>query len=182
MVETDFSNEERDRQDSENNEYDLEDDDKFDEDEFNGEEFNEDDFDEDSNPISEVKKTPNDYLNEEIKAMEDKIQALESTNSEDRFPRSETKTDFASGIINSKETKKIANLEEDEIYDLLQKRKFYNFLKYFGWKGLAERIISNVRDVEDYSLSRSARLLDSVFIDRTRNEAKNIQEERRGKR
>jgi hypothetical protein len=102
-------------------------------------------------------------------------------NLETRFPRSETKTDFASGIINTLETKKIANLQQEEIYDLIEKRKFFNFLKHFGWFSLADRVICNVRDVEDYSLANSGKLLDSVFIDRTRNEAKNIQEERRAK-
>lgn len=123
-----------------------------------------------------------DNDDEEIKILEEKIDNLTSQIREIKFPRSESKTDFASGIINTEETKKISNLEEEEIYDLVEKRKFYNFLKYFGWDGLAFRIIKNVRDVEDYSLSKRAKLLDSVFIDRTRSEAKNLQEERRSKR
>ena len=118
---------------------------------------------------------------EEIKKLEIQIAALQGAIKENRFPRSENKTDFASGVINVDETKKIANLDEGEIYDLIDKRKFYNFLTYFGWEGLAQRLIANVRDVEDYSLSRSGKLLDNVFIDRTRNEAKSIQEERRSK-
>lgn len=132
--------------------------------------------------IEIIDKTKEDESDRQIKELEEQIKELNKNyNLETRFPRSETKTDFASGIINTLETKKIANLQQEEIYDLIEKRKFFNFLKHFGWFSLADRVICNVRDVEDYSLANSGKLLDSVFIDRTRNEAKSIQEERRAK-
>lgn len=127
----------------------------------------------------EIKEENDD---EEIKLLEEKINSLTNQIREIKFPRSESKTDFASGIINTEETKKISNLDEEEIYDLIEKRKFYNFLRYFNWDGLAFRVIKNVRDVEDYSLSKKAKLLDSVFIEKTRAESKNLQEERRSKK
>lgn len=137
---------------------------------------------EDQSDDFEITEKKEDSTEQEIRILEEQIKGIQAQVRENRFPRSETKTDFASGIINTEETKKIANLEDEEIYDLIEKRKFYNFLRYFGWDGLATRVIKNVRDVEDYSLSRSGKLLDSVFIDRSRNEAKNIQEERRSKK
>lgn len=131
--------------------------------------------------VIEKDEKEEDLVEKEIEELKQKIKEINGSSTENRFPRSETKTDFASGIINTLETKKIANLQQDEIYDLIEKRKFYNFLKHFGWNSLGDRVICNVRDVEDYSLSNSGKLLDSVFIDKTRNEAKNIQEERRSK-
>ncbi|MFW6173056.1 MAG: hypothetical protein ACOC5T_04865 [Elusimicrobiota bacterium] len=128
------------------------------------------------------KSTEDEKLDDEIKLIEEKLSQLSNRVEENRFPRTESKTDFASGILNSQETKKICNLDEDEIYDLAEKRKFYNFLKYFGWNGLSQRVIANIRDIEDYSLSRKAKLLDSVFIDRVKQDSRNIQQELNGKR
>lgn len=141
----------------------------------------------DSSEIDEEIKEENnqtyeDLDSKELAELEARIDKLSNQNNESRFPRTETKTDFASGIINSDETKKICNLTNDTISDLVEKRKFFNFLEYFGWDGLANRVIKNVRDVEDYSLSEKGKLIDSVFIERSRNEAKSIQEERRGKK
>lgn len=138
-----------------------------------------DDLEEEKDEIDNSKEDP---LDDEIKLIETKLDALSQRVDEQRFPRAESKTDFASGIINSHESKKICNLDEDEIYDLAEKRKFFNFLKYFGWDGLAQRVISNVRDVEDYSLSKKAKLLDSVFIERVKQDSRSIQEERNNKR
>lgn len=159
----------------------------------NEEEDNEDteDFDENLDNLDDLEEEKvvdkeseeeNDPLEKEIEFIEEKLNALSQRVDEQKFPRAESKTDFASGIINSNESKKICNLDEEEIYDLAEKRKFFNFLKYFGWEGLAQRVISNVRDVEDYSLSKKAKLLDSVFIDRVKQDSRNIQEERNKRR
>jgi len=153
-----------------NNDNDLTDNDNDDDDEDLEIEIDDDE--------EEISKEEKDEYSEEIEELEKKIELLSNKIEEIKFPRAESKTDFASGIINATETKKICNLNEDECYDLAEKRKFYNFLKYFGWDGLANRVIANVRDVEDYSLSRKAKLLDSVFIDRIKQDSRNIQEEK----
>ena len=161
---------EKDESNEENNDNDLTDNDNDDDDEDLEIEIDDDE--------EEISKEEKDEYSEEIEELEKKIELLSNKIEEIKFPRAESKTDFASGIINATETKKICNLNEDECYDLAEKRKFYNFLKYFGWDGLANRVIANVRDVEDYSLSRKAKLLDSVFIDRIKQDSRNIQEEK----
>lgn len=155
------SNDEEENQESESYENEEEDQDDFD---F-GDEYDEEKIAEQKN-----REQQGDQEYNQIK------QELQNLNQElknnQRFPRVESKPEFASGVLNSETVKRVGNLQDEDIYDLLNKRKFYNFLKFIGWNEVANnRVFPLIQDIEDYSLSRKGRLLDSVFIDRAKQES-----------
>lgn len=155
------SNDEEENQESESYENEEEDKDDFD---F-GDEYDEEKIAEQKN-----REQQGDQEYNQIK------QELQNLNQElknnQRFPRVESKPEFASGVLNSETVKRVGNLQDEDIYDLLNKRKFYNFLKFIGWNEVAnDRVFPLIQDIEDYSLSRKGRLLDSVFIDRAKQES-----------
>ncbi len=155
------SNDEEENQESESYENEEEDQDDFD---F-GDEYDEEKIAEQKN-----REQQGDQEYNQIK------QELQNLNQElknnQRFPRVESKPEFASGVLNSETVKRVGNLQDEDIYDLLNKRKFYNFLKFIGWNEVAnDRVFPLIQDIEDYSLSRKGRLLDSVFIDRAKQES-----------
>jgi len=85
-----------------------------------------------------------------------------------KFARVDSKPEFASEIINIGNNQKVANLEDDEIGELLDKRKFVNLLNNFGWNRLANRILMNIRDVENYSLSEKGMLIKNVMTEQAK--------------
>lgn len=121
---------------------------------------------------------------EELEDLKTQIKTLnENFGNQDRFPRVESKPEFASGMLNSDSIKRAGNLDENEIYDLLEKRKFYNFLNFIGWEAIAEKRVSPmIKDIEDYSLSKKGKLIDSVFIDRAKQESLNYEKDMKGGR
>ncbi len=50
----------------------------------------------------------------------------------------------------------------------MEKRRFINLLNNFGWNRLASRVLDNVQDVENYSLSEKATLLKNVMTDQSK--------------
>jgi len=104
----------------------------------------------------------------DIEILKQKLIELDKQVQIAKFARVDSKPEFASEIVNSKNNQKIANLKDYEILDLLEKRKFYNLLKNFGWDRLANRILCNIQDVENYSLSAEGMLIDSVLTDKSK--------------
>lgn len=82
--------------------------------------------------------------------------------------RVENKHDFASEIINTNSNQKIANLEEEQIQDLLDKRSFMNFLQAYGWLELSRLIGMKISDIENYSLSKGGFLIERTMVDNIR--------------
>jgi len=136
-----------------------------------------DEYDEDK--VEESKEEDN--RDEELDGVREELKRLNQDSSRNKFPRVESKPEFASGALNTESVKRIANLQESEIYDLLQKRKFFNFLHFVGWGEIADkRVFPLIGDIEDYSLSKKGKLLDSVFIDRAKQESLNYEREPKG--
>jgi len=129
-----------------------------------------DEYDEDK---VEKEKNKKNYEDEEYEQIKNELKSLnEEMKNNPRFPRVESKPEFASGVLNSETVKRVGNLKDEDIEDLLNKRKFYNFLKFIGWESVAnERVFPIIQDIEDYSLSNKGKLLDSVFIDRAKQES-----------
>lgn len=127
-------------------------------------------YDEDKVASEPSKQQQEDPEYEQIK---NQLQSLtQELKNNQRFPRVESKPEFASGVLNSETVKRVGNLSDEDIEDLLNKRKFYNFLKFIGWDQVADdRVFPLIQDIEDYSLSKKGRLLDSVFIDRAKQES-----------
>lgn len=82
--------------------------------------------------------------------------------------RVENKHDFASEVINTNSNQKIANLEEYQIEDLLNKRGFMNFLNSYGWNELASLVKLKIGDVENYSLSKGGFLIERAMVENVR--------------
>jgi hypothetical protein len=118
-------------------------------------------IDETEEAKQEVDNSPIEELKRQLKELDNKIEIS-------KFARVETKPEFASEIVNTQNNQKISNLNDDEIGELLEKRKFYNLLKNFGWNRLAKRILNNIQDVENYSLSYEGFLIDSVLTDKSK--------------
>lgn len=118
-------------------------------------------------------KNKKEQDDEEYEQIKNELKSLnEEMKNNQRFPRVESKPEFASGVLNSETVKRVGNLKDEDIEDLLNKRKFYNFLKFIGWENVAnERVFPIIQDIEDYSLSNKGKLLDSVFIDRAKQES-----------
>lgn len=113
-------------------------------------------------------ETKEDEGNYEIELLKQKLLELDKKIEVSKFARVETKPEFASEIVNSGNNQKIANLKDYEIIDLLEKRKFFNLLQNFGWNRLATRILCNIQDVENYSLSQEGMLIESVLTDKSK--------------
>lgn len=118
--------------------------------------------------IDETEETEEKEDLSEIDLLKEKLNELNKKVDMSKFARVETKPEFASEIVNTGNNQKIANLKDYEIIDLLEKRKFYNLLKNFGWNRLAQRILCNVRDVENYSLSEEGMLIKNVMTEQTK--------------
>lgn len=82
--------------------------------------------------------------------------------------RVENKHDFASEIINTNSNQKIANLDDVQIQDLLDKRSFMNFLVSYGWIELARLVKLKISDVENYSLSKDGFLIERAMVENVR--------------
>lgn len=82
--------------------------------------------------------------------------------------RVENKHDFASEIINTNSNQKIANLDDVQIQDLLDKRSFMNFLVSYGWIELAGLVKLKISDVENYSLSKYGFLIERAMVENVR--------------
>jgi len=120
-----------------------------------------DEFDEND----EIDKDPND---EKLRALNQKLNQLQENVDAQKFARVDSKPEFASEVINIGNNQKVANLEDNEIEELLDKRKFVNLLTNFGWNRLANRILMNVRDVENYSLSEKGMLIKNVMTEQAK--------------
>lgn len=128
-------------------------------------------MDEMEDEVEEVDETEEKEENPEKAEIEMLKQQLNELNQKvdmSKFARVETKPEFASEIVNTANNQKIANLETNEIVDLLDKRKFYNLLKNFKWDRLADRVLCNVRDVENYSLSQEGMLIKNVMTEQSK--------------
>jgi len=95
--------------------------------------------------------------------------------------RVENKHDFASEIINANSNQKIANLEDSQIQDLLDKRSFMNFLVSYGWTELAGLIKLKINDIENYSLSKDGFLIERSMVENVRQASTNVNIEQKKK-
>jgi len=120
-----------------------------------------DEFDE----SDEIDEDPND---EKLRELNQKLNQLQENVDAQKFARVDSKPEFASEVINIGNNQKVANLEDNEIEELLDKRKFVNLLTNFGWNRLANRILMNVRDVENYSLSEKGMLIKNVMTEQAK--------------
>jgi len=109
-----------------------------------------------------------DSTDNQIKDLNEKLSNLKENVDSKKFARVDSKPEFASEIINIGNNQKVANLEDDEIGELLDKRKFVNLLNNFGWNRLANRILMNIRDVENYSLSEKGMLIKNVMTEQAK--------------
>ena len=173
MKKKSFKTSDEDSENYENKEDNSEDNsDKFDFDE---------EYDEDKVEESKEEDKEEEDKDEELDEVREELKRLNQDSSRNKFPRVESKPEFASGALNTESVKRLANLKDDEIYDLLQKRKFFNFLHFVGWGEIADkRVFPLIGDIEDYSLSKNGKLLDSVFIDRAKQESLNYEREPKG--
>lgn len=124
-------------------------------------------FDEDSQEETQEdeEKSQEDKKLEDLKLQ---LAQLSQTVNNSKFARVDSKPEFASEIINIKNNQKICNLEETQIHELQEKRRFINLLVNFGWDRLAERLLMNVRDVENYSLSEEGMLIRNVMTEQAK--------------
>lgn len=88
--------------------------------------------------------------------------------------RVENKHDFASEVINTNSNQKIANLQDYQIQDLLDKRSFMNFLYSYGWVELAGLVKLKISDIENYSLSKDGFLIERTLVDNIRQASTNV--------
>lgn len=104
---------------------------------------------------------------QELTEEKNKIEEL-IKNNPNLINRVETKHDFASEVVNSKSNQKISNLETYEINDLLDKRRFMNNCKVFGWDIVADIAFNTIKDIENYSLSKEGFLISLAMIESTK--------------
>jgi hypothetical protein len=129
------------------------------------------DLEEIDQDLEEIDETDEQPLGEDEKSiilLNQKIDNLSQNIQDSKFARVESKPEFASEVINLKNNQKVANLKENEIVELLEKRRFVNLLNNFGWVRLAKRILDNVQDVENYSLSEGGMLIKHVMTEQAK--------------
>ena len=105
----------------------------------------------------------------ELKKLKEEVSRKQQEQQVRKFARVESKPEFASEIINAESNQKVANLKDFEITELLEKRKFVNLLVNFGWERLAKRVLDNIKDVENYSLSADGFLPKQVFTESSKS-------------
>jgi hypothetical protein len=122
---------------------------------------------------NEEKKEEEDYAFQDdpeiIKLKEYAIKIDEAIkNNPKLINRVENKHDFASEVVNTNSNQKIANLDKEQIFDLIEKRGFMNFLTSYGWKELANLVSIKINDIENYSLSKKGFLIERAMVDNVR--------------
>lgn len=132
----------------------------------------EEDFDlEEVNEVEEQKIEKYSIENDpEIQKIRDYAKQIEEAvkNNPKLINRVENKHDFASEVINTKSNQKVANLNNQEIFNLLDKRTFMNFLSAYGWRELANLVALTITDIENYSLSKNGFLIERTMVDNIR--------------
>lgn len=125
-------------------------------------------IDEEEEELKQEKKEEDTYQDKKIDELKQQLNQIGNQISENKFARVETKSEFASEIINIPNNQKIANLDSEQIHELQEKRKFVNLLNNFKWNRLADRILINIRDVENYSLSDEGMLIKNVMTEQAK--------------
>jgi hypothetical protein len=147
------------------------------------EEFENEDLEE-VNEIEEKKKDGYSIENDpEIQKIREYAMKIEEAvkNNPRLVNRVENKHDFASEVINTNSNQKIANLKDDEIFNLLDKRSFMNFLEAYGWDELARLVGFNINDIENYSLSKEGFLIERAMVENVRQASTMMQVDPKGK-
>lgn len=130
------------------------------------------------NEIEEKKDSSYSFEDDpEIQKIKEYAQKIEEAirNNPRLVNRVENKYDFASEIINTNSNQKIANLQTDEIFNLLDKRAFMNFLEAYGWEELAKLVAYNIKDIENYSLSKDGFLVERAMVENVRHASTTLQ-------
>lgn len=123
------------------------------------EEYNEEVEDQKEHEEKEDRDEELDKIKREFKKLKSKAEAPQ-------FPRIESKPGFASEVINVPSNQKVANLEDEQISDLLRKRRFMNMCNEYGWGVVAKMAMLTIADIENYSLSKEGFLVDNVLNER----------------
>lgn len=103
---------------------------------------------------------------QELKNIRKEFDKLKKKAEQPRFPRIESKPEFASEVVNVPSNQKVANLEDEQITDLLNKRRFMNMCNEYGWGVVAKMAGLTIADIENYSLSKKGFLVDNVLNER----------------
>lgn len=131
---------------------------------------------------SDPDEEENEEEDEELKEIRKEFEALDKENEKAQFPRIESKPQFASEVINTPTNQKVANLEEDQISDLLRKRRFMNLCHQYGWNIVSKMAGLTVADIENYSLSKKGFLVDNVLNEKQKQAVYNVSRDERKKR
>jgi len=114
---------------------------------------------------------------DETEQLRRKLESLNDNSEREKFPRIETKPEFASEVINVLSNQKVANLDNDEIIELLNKRKFMNKCNTYGWDIVAKMAAKSIEDIENYSLSKEGFLVKNVLVDHSKQAIYNYEKQ-----